>query len=56
MTQELLLVQEVTKLLKQVQRKHIHIVDGADKIRFKLLYLSADIVFLVCRILVNKKL
>lgn len=43
MTQELFLVEKVTKLLKQIQRKHIHIVDRANEIRLELLYLPTDV-------------
>lgn len=36
MTQKLLLVEKVAKLLKQIQRKYIHIVDRANEIRLEL--------------------
>ena len=55
MTQELFLVEKVTKLLKQIQRKHIHIVDRANEIRLELLYLPTDVILLLCRILVNEE-
>ena len=55
MTQELLLVEKVAKLLKQIQRKYIHIVDRANEIRLKLLYLATDVILLLCRILVDEE-
>lgn len=55
MTQELLLVEKVAKLLKQIQRKHIHIVDRANEIRLELLYLPTDVILLLCRILVDEE-
>ena len=55
MAKELLLVEKVAKLLKQIQRKHIHVVDRANEIRLELLYLPADVVLLLCRILVDEE-
>ena len=55
MTQELLLVEKVAKLLKQIQRKYIHIVDRANEIRLELLYLATDVILLLCRILVDEE-
>jgi hypothetical protein len=55
MLEKLLLVKEIAELLKEVQSKHIHVVDGADKIRLELLDLSADVIFLLSRVLVNEE-
>ena len=55
MTQELFLVEKFTKLLKQIQRKYIHIVDRANEIRLELLYLPTDVILLLCRILVDEE-
>lgn len=55
MAQELLLVEKVAKLLKQIQRKHIHIVDRANEISLELLYLPTDVILLLCRILVDEE-
>ena len=55
MTQELFLVEKFTKLLKQIQRKYIHIVDRANEIRLELLYLPTDVILLLSRILVNEE-
>ena len=54
-TQELLLVKKIAELIKQIERKHIHIVDGANEVRLELLYLPADVVLLLCRILVDEE-
>ena len=55
MAQKLLLVEKVAKLLKQIQRKHIHVVDRANEIRLELLYLPTDVILLLCRILVDEE-
>ena len=55
MFQEFLLVKEVTKFLKEIQAKNIHIVDWADKICLEFLYLTTNVVFLICWILVDKE-
>ena len=55
MTQELLLVKKITEIIKQIKRKHIHIVDGANEIRLELLYLSAYVVLLLCLILLDEE-
>ena len=55
MTQELLLVEKIAELIKQIKRKHIHIVDGANEIRLELLYLLTYVILLVCRVLVDEE-
>jgi len=53
--QELLLVEEIAEFLKQIQRQHVHIVDRTNQVRFKLLYLTADVVLLLSRVLVDEE-
>ena len=55
MTQELLLVEKIAELIKQIERKHIQIVDGANEIRLELLYLPANVILFVCRVLVDEE-
>ena len=55
MAQELLLVEEIAELIKQIKRKHIHIVDGANEVRLELLYLLTNVILLLCRILVDEE-
>ena len=55
MAQELLLVEEIAELIKQIERKHIHIVDGANEIRLELLYLLTNVILFVCRVLVDEE-
>ena len=55
MTQELLLVEKIAELIKQIKRKHIHIVDGANEVRLELLYLLTYVILLVCRVLVDEE-
>jgi hypothetical protein len=53
--QEFLLVEEIAEFLKEIQAKHVHIVDRANKILLELLYLTADVVLLICRVLVDEE-
>ena len=55
MLQEFLLVEEIAEFLKEIQAKHVHIVDRANKVLFELLYLTADVVLLLCRVLVDEE-
>ena len=55
MTQELLLVEKIAELIKQIERKHIQIVDGANEVRLELLYLLTYVILLVCRLLVDEE-
>ena len=55
MAQELLLVEEIAELIKQIKRKHIHIVDGANEVRLELLYLLTNVILLLCRVLVDEE-
>jgi hypothetical protein len=55
MLQEFLLVEETAKFLKEIQAKHVHIVDRANKILLELLYLTAYVVLLICRVLVDEE-
>ena len=55
MLEKLLLVKEIAELLKKVQRKHIDVVDGADKIRLELLDLPSDVVLLLGRVLIDEE-
>jgi hypothetical protein len=53
--QEFLLVKEIAEFLKEIQAKHVHIVDRANKILLELLYLTAYVVLLICRVLVDEE-
>ena len=55
MTQELLLVEKIAEFIKQIKRKHIHMVDGANEVRLELLYLITYVILLLCRVLVDEK-
>ena len=55
MLQEFLLVEEIAEFLKEIQAKHVHIVDRSNNILLELLYLTVDVVFLICRLLVDEE-
>ena len=55
MLQELLLVKELAELVKEIQRQHIDIVNGANEICLELLNLPTDIILLLCWVLIDEE-